>query len=107
MLTERDVAEADMEKMVNYLCSTYLVHRMTFALCRNPVIQKFFIQLGIGEKAGSGADFIVKGWLDNKWGKPRLEEKVQPDVVMLTFELEEVNSNSLSPVCLQFVLSLS
>lgn len=75
------------------------------SLCRNPILQKFFIQLGIGEKAGSGADFIVKGWLDNKWELPKLEEKVQPDVVTLTLNLKE--SDSLSPVCPQFVPSLS
>jgi len=46
------------------------------SLCRNPILQKFFIQLGIGEKAGSGADFIVKGWIDNKQLPPRIEEKV-------------------------------
>lgn len=75
------------------------------SLCRNPILQKFFIQLGIGEKAGSGADFIVKGWLDNKWELPQLEEKVQPDVVTLTFQLKEADSNSLSPVCPKSVLS--
>lgn len=79
------------------------------SLCRNPILQKFFIQLGIGEKAGSGADFIVRGWLDNKWGRPQLEEKVQPDVVTLTFQLKEkeTDTNSLSPVCPQSVPSLS
>lgn len=77
------------------------------SLCRNPIIQKFFIQLGIGEKAGSGADFIVKGWEDNKWDRPQLMEKVQPDVVTLTFLLKEVDSNSLSPVCPKSVPSLS
>lgn len=79
------------------------------SLCRNPILQKFFIQLGIGEKAGSGADFIVKGWLDNQWGRPQLEEKVQPDFVTLTFQLKETDSYgvvpSLSPVCPQSVPS--
>lgn len=77
------------------------------SICRNPILQKFFIQLGIGEKAGSGADFIVKGWLDNKWERPLLEEKVQPDMVTLTFQLKETDSNHLSPVCSRPVPSLS
>ena len=82
------------------------------SLCRNPILQKFFIQLGIGEKAGSGADFIIKGWQDNKWSCPMLEEKVQPDVVTLTFQLKEYDDfnqivPSLSPVCPQSVPSLS
>ena len=71
------------------------------SLCRNPILQKFFIQLGIGEKAGSGADFIVKGWQDNKWSRPQLEEKVQPDVVTLTFQLKELGYSD------EFVPSLS
>ena len=82
------------------------------SLCRNPILQKFFIQLGIGEKAGSGADFIVKGWQDNKWSRPQLEEKVQPDVVSLTFQLKESGYSdesvpSLSQVCPKSVPSLS
>lgn len=77
------------------------------SLCRNPILQKFFIQLGLGENAGSGADFIVKGWLDNKWERPLLEEKVQPDTVTLTFQLKETESNSLSPARPQSVPSLS
>ena len=79
------------------------------SLCRNPILQKFFIQLGIGEKAGSGADFIVKGWTDSKQLPPRIEEKVQPDTVTLTFLLQEIDFNaitsSLSPVCPQSVPS--
>lgn len=80
------------------------------SLCRNPILQKFFIQLGIGEKAGSGADFIVKGWQNNQLARPLLEEKVQPDVVTLTFQLGESKNStnviqSLSQVCPKFVLS--
>ena len=32
------------------------------SVCRNPVIQKMFVFLGIGEKGGTGADVIAKGW---------------------------------------------
>ena len=81
------------------------------SLCRNPILQKFFMQLGIGEKAGSGADFIIKGCDDNKWNHPIIEEKVQPDRVTMTFYIKETDSDqsvpSLSPVCPQSVLSLS
>lgn len=87
------------------------------SVCRNPVLQKFFIQLGYGEKAGSGADTIVKGWEDNKWERPRIEEKVQPDTVTLTFELKDLKKIdvpslsqpvlSLSSVCPQLSLALS
>lgn len=81
------------------------------SLCRNPILQKFFTQLGIGEKAGSGADFIIKGCDDNKWNHPIIEEKVQPDRVIMTFYIKETDLNqsvpSLSPVCPKSVPSLS
>ena len=81
------------------------------SLCRNPILQKFFTQLGIGEKAGSGADFIIKGCDDNKWNHPIIEEKVQPDRVSMTFYIKETDLDqsvpSLSPVCPKFVPSLS
>lgn len=32
------------------------------SVCRNPLLQKMFVFIGVGEKAGSGADVIVKGW---------------------------------------------
>lgn len=66
------------------------------SLCRNPIIQKFFIQLGIGEKAGSGADYIVKRCKDNNWVRPQLKEKVQPDVVTLILQLKDTDNRSLS-----------
>ena len=51
------------------------------SVCRNPLLQKMFIFLGIGEKGGSGADVIVKGWKDNGWEIPSLIEKQNPDRV--------------------------
>lgn len=51
------------------------------SVCRNPLLQKMFIFLGIGEKGGSGADVIVKGWKDNGWEIPSLTEKQNPDRV--------------------------
>lgn len=49
------------------------------SICRNPVIQKMFVFLGIGEKGGTGADVIAKGWKDNGWNIPSIEEKINPD----------------------------
>lgn len=48
-------------------------------MCRNPVIQKMFVFLGIGEKGGTGADVIAKGWKDNGWSAPVVGEKSNPD----------------------------
>lgn len=51
------------------------------SVCRNPVIQKMFVFLGIGEKGGTGADVIAKGWKDNGWSIPTVEEKNNPDII--------------------------
>lgn len=51
------------------------------SVCRNPVIQKMFVFLGIGEKGGTGADVIAKGWTDNGWRTPTIVEKSNPDRV--------------------------
>jgi hypothetical protein len=85
--------------------------------CRNPVLQKMFVFMGIGEKAGSGADIIVKGWKDNKWVKPLLEEKNEPDRVVLTLGFDKVDKaeslsshqavTKLSPSSRQVVTKLS
>lgn len=49
------------------------------SVCRNPIIQKMFVFLGIGEKGGTGADVIAKGWKDNGWNIPIVVEKDNPD----------------------------
>ena len=56
-------------------------------ICRNPLLQKLFMFLGNGEKAGSGADIIKKGCTDNKWPQPVLSERTQPDECLMTFAL--------------------
>ena len=48
---------------------------------------------GNGEKAGSGADIIKKGWIDNKWPQPVLSERVQPDEILMTLVLEGGEEN--------------
>ena len=63
----------------------------SISLCRNSILQKFFVQLGYGEKAGSGADVISKGWIDNDLKKPVLIERVQPDAVSLVFDLSDLD----------------
>ena len=52
--------------------------------------KKLFMFLGNGEKAGSGADIIKKGWRDNKWPQPVLSERVQPNETEMTLGIEEV-----------------
>ena len=63
------------------------------SICRNPLLQKLFMFLGNGEKAGSGADIIKKGWADNKWPQPELSERVQPDECLMTLTLKGDEEN--------------
>ena len=58
------------------------------SVCRNPVIQKMFVFLGIGEKGGTGADVIAKGWNDNGWSIPTVEEKSNPDRIETCLKLD-------------------
>ena len=55
-----------------------------YSICRNPILQKMFVLIGVGEKAGSGADTIIKGWKDNDWQAPTIAEKQHPDRVETT-----------------------
>lgn len=54
------------------------------SVCRNPIIQKMFVFLGVGEKGGTGADVIAQGWIDNGWDTPIMEEKSMPDRIETT-----------------------
>ena len=64
------------------------------SVCRNPLIQKMFVLIGVGEKAGSGADVILKGWNDNNWKRPVISQHEDPERVEMTMELEEVRNDA-------------
>lgn len=64
------------------------------SVCRNPLLQKMFMFIGYGEKAGSGADYIVKGCADSQWLSPQVLENVQPDSVSLI--LQSVDNSGLN-----------
>lgn len=70
------------------------------SICRNPILQKLFMFLGYGEKAGSGADIIKKGWEDNHWPMPVLTERVQPEETLMTFTItsQETSQEIMSAV---------
>ena len=55
----------------------------------SPVIQKMFVFLGIGEKGNTGADVIAKGWKDNGWSIPTVEEKSNPDRIETCLKLKK------------------
>ena len=55
-----------------------------YSIPRNPILQKMFMLLGYGEKAGSGADTIKKGLTEVGWSTPTLSERVHPDAIEIT-----------------------
>ena len=46
--------------------------------------------LGGGERAGSGADTILRGWTDNQWCRPSIIENHTNDLVCLTLQTESL-----------------
>ncbi len=67
------------------------------SICRNATIQKIFGFIGGGERAGSGADTIAKGWEFNHWPKPQIREKHDPERVELTLRIGSRNQVSTNP----------
>lgn len=55
---------------------------------QKPCNPKMFVFLGIGEKGGTGADVIAKGWKDNGWSIPTVEEKSNPDRIETCLKLD-------------------
>lgn len=70
---------ANHQLLINDFISMEEYYEGGHSVCRNPIIQKMFVFLGIGEKGGTGADVIAKGWRDNGWSIPTVEEKNNPD----------------------------
>lgn len=81
--------------------------------CRNPYIQKMFMLLGYGERAGSGADIIVRGWLKYNKERPVIVESVAKEETTLTMPIrrfatkhsQDVPSNVPSNVPSQSMVS--
>lgn len=63
--------------------------------CRNPALQQMFMMIGRAEKAGSGVDKIMSGWLESHWRRPFLELENQPDRVTLTLPMFSVIPESI------------
>ena len=87
------------DKIVLSNPGTMLVSKEEFeegnhSVCRNPLLQKMFVFIGVGEKSGSGADVIAKGWLDNGWKLlPTIREVNRPDRVEMTLYLPITDDN--------------
>ena len=62
------------------------------SICRNPALQTMFSLIGAVEKAGSGADTIVQGWNETKFGAPIITEKSEPNKVELLLPITTNNN---------------
>ena len=65
-----------------------------YSMPRNPDIQKMFMLLGFGEKAGSGADTIKNGLADMGWSVAKLKERVQPDAIEITLLIDDTKNEN-------------
>ena len=65
-----------------------------YSVCRNPNLQKMFMMLGGGERAGSGTDTIVRGCADYHWALPVLQEDTRKDMVVLSLKFETVQASA-------------
>ncbi len=54
---------------------------------RNPNIQKMFQMLGLGEKAGSGFQKILRAWREQHWLIPLVSEKPDLEMTLVTLPL--------------------
>ena len=79
----------------NMLVSVSEFYEGQHSVCRNPLLQKMFVFVGVGEKAGSGADVIVKGWEDRKWMKPEIRQCEEPDRVEMVMEMVNEENRSM------------
>lgn len=52
--------------------------------CRNLAVQAMFYFMGIIEKAGSGVDIILRGWMEHSFVPPKIEEIYDPARVIWT-----------------------
>jgi ATP-dependent DNA helicase RecG len=54
---------------------------------RNPNLQKMFQMLGLGEKAGSGFQKILRAWKEQQWLNPQVSEKSDIGVTEITLRM--------------------
>ena len=71
------------------LVTLYQYYKGGLSECRNPVIQKMLLNIGVAEKIGSGVSKIVSGWKEAHWRTPKLIIDKLPD--RITLELYTVN----------------
>ncbi len=54
---------------------------------RHPNLQKMFQMLGLGEKAGSGFQKILRAWREQQWFKPLVSEKLDLELTSVALSM--------------------
>ncbi|MBF0622934.1 MAG: putative DNA binding domain-containing protein [Magnetococcales bacterium] len=55
--------------------------------CRNRLMHQMFLNIGLGERAGSGIPKIYSGWKSQHWRTPALYEKTEPEQTLLELRM--------------------
>ena len=76
------------------LVSKEQLFRGTVSECRNPCLQRMFQMIGAGDKAGYGFDKIRRGWEEQKWRIPYVEETTKPDRFRLVLFMQSLLPNN-------------
>jgi predicted HTH transcriptional regulator len=58
--------------------------------CRNPIIQDMFRYIGLGERAGSGMNFIYDGWNSQNWRFPSINEDIENGRIIIKLSMEKL-----------------
>ena len=77
--------------------------------CRNPALQKMFLMIGRGERAGSGMAKIQQGW-EHTGGTVRLEDSVEPfdhTVLSLDFPCESKSNRHSRRVAVKTAVKMA
>lgn len=74
--------------------STLQLHRGGVSDCRNRLLQRMFLLLGIGEQVGSGFSRIERAWAEGGWPVPRVVEDVDVDTTTLVLELDKAKGQA-------------
>ncbi len=61
---------------------------------RNPYIQRMFQYLGLGEKAGSGFEKILRAWSEQQWMRPQVNEDIVLDITTVKLEYQTNKSKN-------------
>ncbi len=70
---------------------------------RNPYIQKIFQFLGLGEKAGSGFEKILRAWKEQEWFRPLVYEKYDTDLTFVILPMLSMVPDHINDALLEII----